>query len=154
MNMINNRQIIIQPIVSYPRNVEVGKTYLLTVDLQAILEDNDWPYREEEFSIYCLIESDFFSYESMGEPVIVLNRFGGTYGPASFLIKANKEKLAASIDIKFINNQGLYFTSINLKDIRIVKKIIIRKQLFRKLRIFLSSPGDVEAERQRIHKQV
>ena len=116
MNVLNNQQITIQPIVSYPRKVEVGKTYLLTVDLQAIIENNDWPYNEEELAVYCILESDFFKYESIGEPVIIVNRFGGTYGPASFLITANSKELVGSIKIKFINSQGLYLTSINLKE--------------------------------------
>jgi hypothetical protein len=65
--------------------MQVGKTYLMTIDLQP--EGHfEWQYEEEEYPIYCLVESDLFSSRPVGEPVVVLHRFGGNYGQAKFTL--------------------------------------------------------------------
>jgi hypothetical protein len=85
-----DKHIKIKPIVSYPKLVEPGKIYLMTINMQIDEDDYQWPYDEEEYAIYCMVESNLFSHEAMGEPVIVLNRFGGTYGAAIFKLTAVK----------------------------------------------------------------
>lgn len=130
--MINDNQhtpeITIQPIISYPREAEVGKTYLMTVDVQSVFhaeaEENEvkedkWLYAAEEYTLYCLLDTDLFTYEENGEPVIILNRFGGTYGPASFHLTANNKPQTGQIGIKFINEQGVLVSSIELPNITV-----------------------------------
>jgi hypothetical protein len=86
----------VQPLVSYPRQVEVGQTYLLTVDLRAVPGADGgvaWPYEHEEYPIHCMLESvPFFRIQPLGTPAIVLHRFGGTYGPARFLVTGVAEE--------------------------------------------------------------
>ena len=87
--------ISIEPIVSYPREVKPGKTYMMTVDLRFSVEQ-EWPYDEEEHEIHCMLDSSpLFDNEELGESVIVLHRFGGTYAPAVFLLTANAVEMDA-----------------------------------------------------------
>ena len=41
----------VKPIIHYPREAQVGKTYLMTIDLQPE-EGFEWQYEEEEYPIY------------------------------------------------------------------------------------------------------
>jgi hypothetical protein len=79
-----SRAIAVKPIITYPREAQVGKTYLMTIDLQPE-EGFEWQYEEEEYPIYCTVDSNLFSSKPVGEPVVVLHRFGGSYGEAKFL---------------------------------------------------------------------
>src|SRR5262245_46161845 len=94
----------VQPIVSYPRQAQVGKTYLMTVDLRlAAGAGGDWPYSEEELSIYCMPETGpLFSSQPVGDGAVVLHRFGGTYGPARFLLTARRE-MTGPIRVALVN---------------------------------------------------
>jgi NB-ARC domain len=119
-----SRAIAVKPIITYPREAQVGKTYLMTIDLQP--EENfEWQYDEEEYPIYCTVDSKLFSSKPVGEPVIVLHRFGGTYGSVNFLLNLkaliseetlNKEQGSCRITICLINSWGVPF---HLSDIEI-----------------------------------
>ena len=101
----------LQPLISYPEEAQVGKTYLMTIDVQLEEVDADWPYPEEEYAISFLLDlHPCFSYKALSknEPTIILHRFGGTYGPAEFLLTAStKEALDKKIHITFLNASGL-----------------------------------------------
>lgn len=119
MNNPELQQIIIKPIISYPREAEAGKTYLLTVDIQSVLEGG-WPYPKEDYALLCILDAEpLFSHEPLGESAIVLNRFGGTYGPASFLLTAATHPQTGAITISFVNEQGLLLQSYNLPNVRV-----------------------------------
>ena len=97
--MSDSIALAIKPIVRYPRVAQVGKTYLMTIDLE--VEDGaEWQYEEEEYPVYCEVDSDAFSFRSVGEPVLVLHRFGGNYGEVRFLIKPLQEISEKYITIK------------------------------------------------------
>lgn len=84
--MVNqSRRFAIRPVVHYPSQVQVGKTYLMTVNLFSEKEF-EWRFEEEEYSVYCQVDSEVFKVEPVDEPVIVLHRFGGSYGEAQFLV--------------------------------------------------------------------
>ncbi len=122
MNNINPHQIVIRPIISYPRKAETGKTYLMTVDVRSEGQKGGWPYVEEEHNLYCILDTgSLFSHESVGEPTIILNRFGGTYGPASFILKAPLHETTGNIQIHFVNDHGLLVHQEELLDIHIKK---------------------------------
>src|SRR5262249_30672447 len=88
--MPESNQLAIRPILSFPRAAEIGKNYLLTVDLHPVLSGTAWPYTDrEEVVIDCLlISTPVFENQALGEPAVVLHRFGGSYGPARFLLRA------------------------------------------------------------------
>jgi len=94
----------LQPIISYPYEAESGKNYLMTIDLSY---QGKWDSKEEEYPIYCEIDTrPLFSYNPIGEAVVVLHRFGGTYGPAAFLLTALR-KSQGDIKITLVNKYGL-----------------------------------------------
>jgi CHAT domain-containing protein len=108
----------LQPIISYPRQAQVGETYLMTIDLEPTAEK--WPYEEEEYSIYCMINTNrLFISQPADEPVIVLHRFGGTYGQAKFLLTAKQEVTEGSIKVTLVTERGMPIKVFDLKDIQI-----------------------------------
>ncbi len=85
------RLFAVKPIITYPREPQVGKTYLMTIDLE-VEEGIEWQYEEEEYPIYCEVDSEsLFSSKPIGEPVIVLHRFGGSYGEEKFMLTSVAE---------------------------------------------------------------
>jgi GTPase SAR1 family protein len=112
----------LKPIVHYPRKAEVGKTYLMTIDLQ--VEDGydwqtDWHYEEEEYPIYCAVESDLFSSKSIGSPVVVIHRFGGSYGSAKFLLTASREARKGELKVALINAWGVTVKVLPLEQVEL-----------------------------------
>lgn len=106
--------IAIQPLVIYPRKAQVGKTYLMTVDLQSA-EKLEWQYEEEEYPIYCKVDGNSLINRPLGEPVIVLHRFGGSYGEANFLLTPTKKDLRGQIRVCLINKWGVPFRTLCLE---------------------------------------
>ncbi|NET33816.1 MAG: AAA family ATPase [Cyanothece sp. SIO1E1] len=109
--MINQTSLLgVKPIITYPRKAQVGKTYLMTIDLQ--IEDGEWQYDEEEYPIYCSVNSTLFSSKPVGEPVVILHRFGGNYGAANFLIKTMVQEVESNIRITLSNRWGFYLQTL------------------------------------------
>ena len=113
-----SRAIAVKTIIKYPREAQVGKSYLMTIDLQP--EENfEWQYDEEEYPICCTVDSELFNSKPVGEPVLVLHRFGGTYDPIKFLLTANVEEAEGEIRVTLLNKWGVPIKSLNLLQIRI-----------------------------------
>ena len=98
----------LEPLLTFPREAEIGKTYLFTVDLRASGGGGAWPYPQtEEVTIYFFIDAgDCFKVEPLGEPAVVLHRFGGTYGPARFLLRAGAKESEGLIRILLPTARG------------------------------------------------
>jgi hypothetical protein len=109
----------VKPIIHYPRQAQVGKTYLMTIDLQAE-EGFEWQYEEEEYPIYCKVDSELFSSKPIGEPVVVLHRFGGNYGESKFLLTALSKEAEGEISISLVNRWGVIFKILTLLKIRVL----------------------------------
>jgi Z1 domain len=78
-------EIWIQPLVNWPRTVEAGHSYRITVDLR-LTDPAAWPYDEEELVIGCTIDGrPTCRVLALGDAGVVLHRFGGSYGPAYFI---------------------------------------------------------------------
>lgn len=123
--MSENRHlpISVQPVISYPREAQVGKNYLMTIDLQ-LSGNSEWDYEEEEYPIYCMLEtSPLFSSKPVGEPTIVLHRFGGTYGPAKFLLKAAPQEVEGKIKITLVNQWGVPIQVLRLDKVRVTREM-------------------------------
>jgi len=113
--------IAVQPVISYPREAEVGKTYLMTIDLQ-VVEGSEWQFEEEEYPIYCMVDSEpLFKCEAVGEPAIVLHRFGGTYGVVKLLLTASAQEMIGEAKITLVNGWGVPVRNIQLDTIRVVQ---------------------------------
>jgi hypothetical protein len=117
----------VKPIIHYPREAQVGKTYLMTIDLQA--EDGfEWQYEEEEYPIYCKVDSELFSSKPVGEPVVVLHRFGGSYGGAKFLLTAALELAQGNINVALINAWGVPIKVLRLDQVKLVMTKLIQAE--------------------------
>jgi 3',5'-cyclic AMP phosphodiesterase CpdA len=80
-----HREIGIQPLVNWPRTVEAGHSYQITVDLR-LTDPGAWPYDEEELVVGCMIDGrPACRVLALGDAGVILHRFGGSYGPAQFL---------------------------------------------------------------------
>jgi len=112
----------VQPVISYPREAQVGKTYLMTIDLEP--SGDEWHYEEEEYPIYCMLEtSPLFSNKPVGEPAVVLHRFGGSYGAAKFLLTAAQEEMEGEIKVTLVNGWGVPVRVITLDDVKIRQEV-------------------------------
>ncbi|MFE1959521.1 FxSxx-COOH system tetratricopeptide repeat protein [Streptomyces sp. NPDC059479] len=118
--------LLIEPVVSRPREAEAGRTYLVTVDLRGPLGASDgpdggpdgesdgvgvgfdWPYLDEEFTFTVGLDgSPHFVCEVLDDPSVVLHRFGGTYGPARFVVTAGRTAGPASLWLTISNQWGM-----------------------------------------------
>src|SRR5437660_1167332 len=115
-----SQPIQIRPIINYPREAQIGQTYLMTIDVQLASPDASWPYPDEEYPITFILNTQpYFRYEPLNgerEPGIVLHRFGGTYGPAQYLLTASEQEVERGhISITFLNGWGLPVTYLELE---------------------------------------
>lgn len=111
----------VQPIINYPRHAQVGKTYLMTIDLET---NGEWVYEKEEYSIYCMLDvAPLFSSKTVGEPAIVLHRFGGTYGAAKFLLTAANEEIEGEIKITLVNEWGAPVRVLTLNEVLVTQEV-------------------------------
>jgi 1,4-alpha-glucan branching enzyme len=79
----------VEPVLGYPRVMEPGTDYVLSVDLRPVAGGTaEWPAGAgEEYAVHCIVNgAPVFRSEPLGEPAVVVHRFGGTYGPARFLV--------------------------------------------------------------------
>src|SRR2546423_14658138 len=117
----NTDLIRVQPVISYPREAMVGKTYLMTVDLRVPETDFTWPYEEEELHVHCFVDAaPIFVSEPLGDAIIMLHRFGGTYGPAEFLLTTTDDSSEASIHVTLTSIYGKPIKVIVISDVRVV----------------------------------
>jgi hypothetical protein len=111
--------IAVRPVLSYPRRARAGQTYLLTIDL---LGDDGapWPYPQEEYVVYCLLRTlPLFEHRALGSGGVVLHRFGGTYGPAQFLLTACDVEQEGTIRVTLVNGWGVPVSTLDLPGIRV-----------------------------------
>jgi nucleoside phosphorylase len=121
--MSDSRILSVKPIIHYPRVAQVGKTYLMTIDLE-VEAGAEWQYEEEEYPIYCTVDSELFSSKPVGEPVVVLHRFGGSYGEAKFLLTAAAAERQGNVKVALINAWGVLVKTIKLEQIQLLLREI------------------------------
>jgi DNA replication protein DnaC len=113
----------VKPIIKYPSQAIAGDTYLMTVDLE-VDEDFSWEYEEEEYPVYCSVESNVFKIKNVGEPTILLHRFGGSYGAIKFLLTAQEVleiRPDGEIKVGFINSWGIGVKVLKVANITVSK---------------------------------
>src|SRR5262245_22932504 len=115
------RTLTVKPVVSYPPTVEVGKQYLVTVDLEWDLTGSQWPYAVEEYTVTCALHGSPWLHCRMVETgSVVLHRFGGTYGPAEFVLSARVPFEKAKLWLTLFSAGGAPIDSRKLGPIEIV----------------------------------
>ena len=114
MNTATAPELFVEPILQYPRLAAVGTGFLLTVDLKPQQYGESWAYSElEEIPIRCIINSGtLFRVEFLGEPVLIVHRYGGTYSPVRFLLTPEPSSLSKSgkVRITLANRFGVPMT--------------------------------------------
>lgn len=81
----------LRPIVNWPRSARPGVSYRVTIDV-SLAEGSTWPYPQEEFVIGCMLDGrPAFTVEAVGDASVILHRFGGTYGPAVFVVRGRAD---------------------------------------------------------------
>jgi hypothetical protein len=110
----------VQVLARYPRFAEVGKTYLLTLDLQpdrAVA----WPFKGEEHIIHCLLDAHpLFVARPLEGGAVLMHRFGGSYGPARFLLTAQRSGQMRII-VTLANHWEVPFYSFALDPVRVTE---------------------------------
>src|SRR5215470_6186845 len=107
--------LLIEPVVSWPREAEVGRSYLVTVDLRSPQPSEEWAYDEEELRFgFSLDGAPHFICEALDDPSVVLHRFGGTYGPARFVVATGPTVGPGSIWLTISNRWGVPVRTVKL----------------------------------------
>src|SRR6266567_122199 len=116
MNAGEANPVLIKPVIRYPHEAQVGQSYLMTVDLQMTTSHKEWGYEDEEYPLWIILNTmPLFSCKPIGDALVVLHRFGGTYGPATFLLTASQQEIDGKIHITLVNKWGVPLQSIALK---------------------------------------
>jgi len=110
----------IEPILGYPSQAETGKRYLFTVDLRPLDVYDNWPYPTEECIVHCIVDgAPLFTCQPLGDPAVVVHRFGGSYGPARFLLTAESLPRSGTIRVTLVNRQGMPLTVLETPTIEV-----------------------------------
>jgi hypothetical protein len=110
--------VALEPVVSWPREMEVGRSYLVTVDIRSAADLESWPYDEEQFELNCVLDAaPYLDTRVVDDPLLVLHRFGGTYRPARFIVSARQippPDGATEIWLSYVNRWGVVLQTIPL----------------------------------------
>ena len=127
MNAVITSELTIEPILQYPRLAAAERSFLLTVDLRSQQFSDSWPYPDlEEIPIYCIINpGTLFQVEFLGEPVVIVHRYGGTYSPARFLLtpEANRIGARGKVRITLANRFGVPMTVLETEAIEVREEV-------------------------------
>src|SRR5687767_800751 len=104
--------VAVRPVIGFARETPVGASSILSVDLVPV--GDDWPPGQEEEIVECLLDATpLFDQRPLDDGVIVVHRFGGSYGPARFLLTA-REAGEGGITIGFTNQWGIPFDHVRI----------------------------------------
>jgi hypothetical protein len=82
-----------------------GTQYLIEVDLRLV---GEWPYQEEELAFTFLVDGGpGITVDALDDSVVMLHRFGGTYGPARFVAVADDAATENSLWLSMLTQRGV-----------------------------------------------
>ncbi|MFE9854038.1 FxSxx-COOH system tetratricopeptide repeat protein [Streptomyces sp. NPDC005780] len=109
----DERPLLIEPVVGWLPEVEPGLVQAVSVDLRGPLDDRGetdvdaWPYDEEELAFSVTLDgAPHFVCEVLDDPDVIMHRFGGTYGPAAFLVTAGSSPGDGVLRLTVFNQWG------------------------------------------------
>jgi hypothetical protein len=102
--------LLLQPTVSWPREMTVGRQHLIEVDLALVTltgEPAAWPLDEEDYPYTILLDGGGeFDLWAVRDATVVLHRFGGSYGPAEFVVIPREKPGGHSLWLTALNQWG------------------------------------------------
>lgn len=108
----------LRPVVSWPHEIEAGRSHLVTVDVELDDAQGEWPYETEEYAIACVLDGPpGLSVSSVGDTTLVVHRFGGTYGPVRFVVRASQGAEASGdleLTLTLVTAGGVPFRTVPL----------------------------------------
>jgi hypothetical protein len=101
-------QLWLEPIVHWHRDMTAERNHLVTVDLRLADPAQLWPYDEEEFPFTCMLDgADDFSVAAIHDASVLVHRFGGSYGPASFVVTPRETEGERSLWLTIVSPRGI-----------------------------------------------
>lgn len=104
--------LLLQPSVSWPKVMTVHRRHLVAVNLAFVTQDREpaaWPLPDDEECAYtCMLDGgDDFTLWAVQDAAVVLHRFGGSYGPAEFVVTPREKPGERSLWLTIINKRGV-----------------------------------------------
>lgn len=97
----------------------IERRHLVQVDLTFVTPEGapaEWPFDEEEYVYTCVLEGrGDFDLWAVRDGCVVLHRFGGSYGPAEFVVTPRTSTGAHSLLLTFVNEWGVPVSAHELK---------------------------------------
>ncbi|GGW50220.1 caspase family protein [Streptomyces xantholiticus] len=106
----------VQPLVTWPRTVIGGRPFVVSVDL-ALVDggQEEWPFEGEEAEFTCIVDGAFhFRVEAVHDASVVLHRFGGSYGPATFMVVPHRTTGRHALRLTSLTSRGIVMGSVEL----------------------------------------
>ncbi|MBB5083067.1 FxSxx-COOH system tetratricopeptide repeat protein [Nonomuraea endophytica] len=105
--------LLLEPVVSWPRIMDAGRPYRVSVDLRVAGPLGDWPGEAEEYAFTCVLDGGgAFEVTADSDASVVVHRFGGSYGPAEFTVVPSPA--AAGLWLTIVSPRGLVSRVIEL----------------------------------------
>lgn len=100
--------------VEYAKEIEVNRTYILTVNL-ALGSAESWPEMEgEDYPFYCSVYCYGFDCRPLDKPIVRVQRSGDSDGAARFAIRATSRCKDAMFWVTVANKYKMPIKRINL----------------------------------------
>ncbi|MEU6783131.1 hypothetical protein ABZ912_28395 [Nonomuraea angiospora] len=107
--------LLVEPLVGWPQRMAAGEAYLVTVDLRIAEGSGPWEYDPEEFVYLCMLDGEGdLSVEAVDDAAVILHRFGGSYGPARFVVTAGSGSGERRLWLNITNETGALVCSATL----------------------------------------
>jgi hypothetical protein len=107
----SGRTMHLLPVVNWPKRMTVGKRHLVAVNLALVTSDLEpaaWPLPEEERVYTCALDGGAdFDLWAVDDATVILHRFGGSYGPAEFVVTPQDKPGERSIWLTILNQGGI-----------------------------------------------
>lgn len=110
----------ITPVIRCERRMRAGERYLMDIDFEFDARLTDFGEREEVI-LRCMLHTDpLLANQPINGGAVILHRYGGSYGPAQFVLTARRTPGKGAIFIDLINEHGVSISSIVLRDIEVL----------------------------------